>query len=77
MSGVLFFKFLKVIFLLHHSLFYVSILFLSFFSSTMFQMHLRLSNYILTFFVALRLNTGHGLLILEVSRSRTTTHHSR
>jgi len=27
--------------------------------------------------VALRPNTGHGLLILEVSRSHTTTHHSR
>jgi hypothetical protein len=31
-----------------------------------------------TFFsVALRPNAGHGLLILEVSRSHTTTHHSR
>jgi len=29
------------------------------------------------FFVALRLNAGHGLLVLEVSRSHTTTHHSR
>jgi len=29
------------------------------------------------FFVALRPNVGHGLLILEVSRSRTTTNHSR
>ena len=29
------------------------------------------------FFVALRPNPGHGLLILEVSRSHTTTHHSR
>ena len=29
------------------------------------------------FFVALRPNAGHGLLILEVSRSHTTTHHSR
>jgi len=27
--------------------------------------------------VALWLNTGHGLLILEVSRSHSTTHHSR
>jgi len=27
--------------------------------------------------VALRPSTGHGLLILEVSRSHTTTHHSR
>jgi hypothetical protein len=27
--------------------------------------------------VALRLNAGHGLLILEVSRSHTTTHHDR
>ena len=29
------------------------------------------------FFLALRSNVGHGLLILEVSRSHTTTHHSR
>ena len=29
------------------------------------------------FFVALRPNAGHGLLILVVSRSHTTTHHSR
>ena len=29
------------------------------------------------FFVALPPNAGHGLLILEVSRSHTTTHHSR
>ena len=42
----LFFKIFIVIFLLspfetlHHSLFYLSILFLTFFSSTMFQMHL-------------------------------------
>jgi len=47
MNGVYFFKFLKVNFLLspfeklYHSLFYLSILFLTFFSSTMFQMHLR------------------------------------
>jgi len=27
--------------------------------------------------VALRPNAGHGLLILEVSRSHTTSHHSR
>ena len=27
--------------------------------------------------VALRPNAGHGLLILEVSRSHTTTHHTR
>jgi len=27
--------------------------------------------------VALRPNAGHGLLILEVSISHTTTHHSR
>ena len=30
-----------------------------------------------TFFVALRPNADQGLLILEVSRSHTTTHHSR
>jgi len=29
------------------------------------------------FFLALRPNAGHGLLILEVSRSQTTTHRSR
>jgi len=29
------------------------------------------------FSVALRPNAGHGLLILDVSRSHTTTHHSR
>jgi len=29
------------------------------------------------FFVALRPNAGHGLLFREVSRSHTTTHHSR
>ena len=29
------------------------------------------------FFVALRPNAGHDLLIFEVSRSHTTTHHSR
>jgi hypothetical protein len=35
--------------------------------------------YIITqiFFVALRPNAGHGLLILEVSRLLTMTHHSR
>jgi hypothetical protein len=27
--------------------------------------------------VALQPNAGHGLLILDVSRSHTTTHHSR
>jgi len=37
-----------------------------------------LHTYLLTFFsVALRPNAGHYLLILEVSRSHTTTHHSR
>ena len=46
MSGVYFVKFLKVIFLLspfeklHRSLFYLSILFLTFLSSYIFQMHL-------------------------------------
>jgi len=29
------------------------------------------------FFVALQPNAGHGLLILDVSRSHTTTHYSR
>ena len=32
---------------------------------------------IVLFFVALRPNASHGLLILEVSRSHTTTHHTR
>jgi len=32
--------------------------------------------YFILFIVALRPNAGYGLLILEVSRSRTTTHHS-
>ena len=33
--------------------------------------------FIFLFAVALRPNTGHGLLLLDVSRSHTTTHHSR
>ena len=33
--------------------------------------------YIYIFFVALRPSAGDGLLILEVSRSHTTTHHNR
>ena len=37
----------------------------------------RLCIYIYIFPVALRPNAGHGLLILEVSRSHTTTHHCR
>jgi hypothetical protein len=47
MSGFYFLKFLKLIFLLspfeklHHSLFYLSILFLTFFSNSIFQLHLR------------------------------------
>jgi len=36
-----------------------------------------LSKYILFFSVALRPNAGHDLLILEVSRSHTTTQHIR
>ena len=46
MSGVYFFRFLETIFLLspfeklHHSLFYLPILFLAFLSSSMFQMYL-------------------------------------
>jgi len=45
-----------------------------------FQMPILLSSYIYIFFifaVALRPNAGHDLLILEVSRSHTMTHHSR
>jgi len=43
------------------------------------RLSLQLSSEILFIFfsVTLRLNAGHGLLILEVSRSHTTTHHSR
>jgi len=33
--------------------------------------------FVFVFYVALRPNAGHGHLILEVSRSHTTTHHSR
>ena len=33
--------------------------------------------YAFLFAVALQPNAGHDLLILEVSRSHTTTHHSR
>ena len=33
--------------------------------------------YVPFFSVALRPNAGHGLLILDVSRSHTTTQHSR
>jgi len=33
--------------------------------------------YFFFFFVALRPNAGHGLLILEVARSHTMTHHTR
>ena len=44
-----------------HDLFYVIYLFI----------------YLFIFAVALRPNASHGLLILEVSRSHTTTHHSR
>jgi len=48
MSDFCFFKFLTVIFILspfeklHHSLFYPTILFLTFFSGTVFQMYLQL-----------------------------------
>jgi len=37
---------------------------------------LLLAVYIFFFLVALRPNAGHGLLILEVSRSHSTMHHS-
>ena len=36
-----------------------------------------LSLIVVFFLLALRPNADHGLLIFEVSRSRTTTHHSR
>jgi len=35
------------------------------------------SSILFFFFVALRPNAGHGLLIRQVSRSPTTTHHTR
>ena len=35
------------------------------------------TNVVFFFAVALRPTASHGLLILEVSRSHTTTHHSR
>jgi hypothetical protein len=40
------------------------------------QIYLML-HHIYFFAVALRPNASHGLLILEVSRSHTTTHHSQ
>jgi hypothetical protein len=65
MSGIYFLRFLKSIFLLspfkkfHHSLFSLSILFLTFFYSTTFQMHLRLSLHLLlgSLFPPIRSNT--------------------
>jgi len=45
----------------------------SFASSNITSYHLRKH----FFSVVLRPNAGHGLLILDVSRSHTTTHHSR
>ena len=50
--------------------------YLSVIKTTHFQIRAAIKD---TFFfaVALRPNAGHGLLILEVSRSHTTTHHSR
>jgi len=48
------------------------------FSSSLLSKNTKIKKYF--FFlcpVALRPNEGHGLLILEVSRSHTTTHHSR
>ena len=43
-----------------------------------FYLRAPISMEIIFFFpLALRPNAGHGLLILEVSRSHTTTHHSR
>jgi hypothetical protein len=46
------------------------------FQLIMYHTYVYIHIYIL-FSVALRPNAGHGLLILEVSRSHTTTHHSR
>jgi len=42
-----------------------------------FFMYSSVISYYLLFPVALRPSAGHGLLIFEVSRSHTTTHHSR
>ena len=52
------------------------------FYDLMNQLHYYLSEFCDTlrryfFLVALRPNAGHGLLIHKVSRSHTTTHHSR
>ena len=44
---------------------------------TLFEQNCNCDIYVIFFFVALRPNAGHGPLILEVSRSHTTTHHSR
>jgi len=46
---------------------------------TKFRLNFQRNLFHITFFfsVALRPNAGHGLLVLEVSRSHTTTHHSR
>jgi len=82
-SSFHFFKFLKIIFLLspfenlHHSLFCLSILFLTFFSSNMFQMHLRLSRYLYTKYKQVRnqkLNNKclKSMFIIEVVKSHTS-----
>jgi hypothetical protein len=48
------------------------------FSNAMKKLETRANLCIMYFFpVALRPNAGRGLLILEVFRSHTTTHHSR
>ena len=41
------------------------------------NVQLKLTSHLFFFAVTLRPNAGHGLLILEVSRSHTTTHQSR
>jgi len=66
LEGHLFVKFFKTIFLLspfeklHHRLFYLSILFLTFFSSTVFQMHLQPSLHFFLGYLFLRHKEQHS-----------------
>ena len=74
MIGVYFFRFLKVIFFLspfehlHHSLFYLSLLFLTFLSISIFQMQLR--NF-LHFFVGSMFDRSVTYINVECRNSRS------